>query len=266
MNRRALLAVVCVAALDVLPVALVLKQALTPEAESLAWPPTWIPREWTLENFRALGAGGELVRGLWLSLGVAGMTVLLAIGLALPAAWVAVRDERIGDGLDGALVLARAFPSIAIAVPLASLFVGLGLYNDPRGVGLWLVHALLALPVAFLILRNGVRDLPAQVLEAAELDGAGGVSLLWHVVLPLLRPSLGAAALLVFLLSWDEFTYSLLLQVTNRPLPPLLYYLSSFGYPGLASAVAAVMLVPAIAIVVVVEPALRSGAFAGSER
>jgi hypothetical protein len=54
--------------------------------------------------------------------------------------------------------------------------------------------------------------------------------------------------------------------VTNRPLPPLLYYLAAFGHPGLASAVAVVMLVPALVIVLVLEPALRSGVLAGSGR
>jgi ABC-type spermidine/putrescine transport system permease subunit II len=88
----------------------------------------------------------------------------------------------------------------------------------------------------------------------------------WRISLPLVRPSLAAAAILVFLLSWDEFAYAVLLQVTNRTLPPLLYYLAVFGYPGLASAVAAVMLVPALCILLVLEPALRSGGLAGSSR
>ena len=72
--------------------------------------------------------------------------------------------------------------------------------------------------------------------------------------------------MLVFLLSWDEFAYALLLQVTNRTLPPLLYYLSAFGYPGLSSAVAVLMLVPAVLILLILEPALRSGLLAGSGR
>ena len=59
---------------------------------------------------------------------------------------------------------------------------------------------------------------------------------------------------------------ALLLQVSNRTLPPLLYYLSAFGFPGLASAVAVVMLVPALVIVILLEPAFRSGLFAGGSR
>jgi ABC-type spermidine/putrescine transport system permease subunit II len=68
------------------------------------------------------------------------------------------------------------------------------------------------------------------------------------------------------LVSWDEFAYALLLQVTNRPLPPLLYYLTAFGHPGLASAVAAIMLVPSLLIILILEPTLRSGALTGSGR
>jgi ABC-type glycerol-3-phosphate transport system permease component len=70
----------------------------------------------------------------------------------------------------------------------------------------------------------------------------------------------------VFLVSWDELAFSLLLQVTNRPLPPLLYFLAAFGHPGLSSAVAVLMIVPALAIVFVLEPAFRSGVLAGSGR
>jgi multiple sugar transport system permease protein len=261
-----LLLAAAIAVADLLPLALVLKQAFTPEAESYAWPPSWLPRQWTLENFASLRGVVELDRGLWLSLVVAGLTVVLALALALPAAWSAARVAGADRALDRTLVLARSLPTVAVAVPLAGVFVGAGLYNHPWGIGLWLAHTLLALPVAFLVLRQGFRDLPLPVLEAARLDGAEGARLFRHVLLPLIRPSLAAAAMLVFLISWDEFAFALLLQVTNRPLPPLLYYLSAFGYPGLASAVAAVMLAPAVLIVALLEPALRSGVFAGSGR
>jgi ABC-type glycerol-3-phosphate transport system permease component len=67
-------------------------------------------------------------------------------------------------------------------------------------------------------------------------------------------------------ISWDEFAYAMLLQVTNRSLPPLVYYLAAFGYLGLASAMATIMLVPALGIILALEPALRSGTLTGSGR
>jgi len=244
----------------------VLKQAFTPERESFAWPPTWLPHDVTLENLRALRGAVELGYGLGLSAFVAAMTVAATLALVLPAAWLAARRPRAGRPLDAALIVARLFPSIALAVPLAALFIRLGVYNSPAGVGLWLAHTLLAIPFAFLVLRTGFRGVPVELEEAARLDGASAAGAFWRVSLPLVRPSLAAAAMLVFLVSWDEFAFALLLQVTNRPLPPLLYYLAAFGHPGLASAMAAVMLVPALGILLVLEPALRSGVLAGSGR
>jgi len=151
-------------------------------------------------------------------------------------------------------------------VPLAAIFVRLHLYNHPAGLGLWLAHTLVGLPVAFLVLRSGFHTIPRELEDAARLDGATPARAFVRVSLPLVRPALAAAALLVFLVSWDEFAYALLLQVTHRPLPPLLYYLSAFGHPGLASAVAVIMLGPALVIVLILEPALRSGVLSGSGR
>ena len=266
MRRTALVAIaLAIGAINLVPVALLLKQACTPERESFAWPPTWLPHDPTLQNFHAL-AGLELVSGFWLSVLVAGLTTLTALAIALPAAWIAARRPRLGRALDGAMLVTRLFPTIALAVPLATLFVSLGLYNHPAGLGLWLAHTLLALPFAFLVLRTGFQSVPVELEEAARLDGAGPAGAVLRITLPLTAPSLGVAALLAFLVSWDEFGYALLLQVTNRPLPPLLYYFAAFGHPGVASAIAAVMLVPALALILVLEPALRSGALTGSGR
>ena len=255
-----------VAAIDLLPLALILKQALTPERESFAWPPTWIPAQVTLTNFRDLRTTIELASGFRLSVSVALLTVLLTLLLTVPAAWLAARRPRASRSLDATMIVMRLFPSIALAVPLAALFVGMGLYNHPAGIGLWLAHTLLAIPVAFLTLRPAFAAVPSELEEAALLDGSTAFGAFWHVSLPLVRPALAAAIMLVFLVSWDEFAYALLLQITNRSLPPLLYYLAAFGYPGLASAVAALMLVPALCIVLVLEPALQSGILAGSGR
>lgn len=258
--------VLAVGTLNLLPVWLIAKQAVTPERESFAWPPTWWPQQPTLENLLALGGSVELASGLARSAGVAAAAVALALALALPAAWLAARRRSAGRRLDAAVLAARLFPPIALAIPLAAAFVRLGLYNHPSGAGLVLAHALIGLPFAFLVLRSGFAGVPVEIEEAARLDGASPARVFALVSLPLVRPSLAAAALLVFLVSWDDFALALLLQVTERTLPPLLYYLSAFGFPGLASAVALVLLAPALALIAVLEPALRAGVVAGSGR
>ena len=268
MKRLALLVVgmLLVGAAVLPPLALILKQAFTPEAESVAWPPTWLPQSPTLENFRTLFATVELRDGLRLSVLVGALTVASTLLLTIPAAWLAARRPAASRPLDAALVIARLLPSLALAVPMAVLFIRVGLYDSPLGLGLWIAHTLLALPFAFFVLRTGFRHIPPELEEAARLDGATSIGTLLRITLPLARPSLAAAALLVFLVSWDEFAYALLLQVINRPLPPLLYYYAAFGYPGMASAVAAVMLVPALLIVIALTPAIRAGTLGGSGR
>lgn len=255
-----------VALLALLPLWLLVKQAITPDRESFAWPPTLLPHAVTLENLAALGSSRELTSGLVLSALVAVATVATTLAIALPAAWLAARAPASGRRLDAAVVLARVFPAIAVAVPLAVVFVRLGLYNSPIGSGLVIAHTLLALPIAFLVLRAGFRAVPRDLEEAARLDGAAPLAAFVRVTLPLVRPQLATAALLVFLASWDELTYALLLQVTNRTLPPLLYYLSAFGFPGTSSAVAMVMLLPALALVAVLSRAFRTGLLSGSGR
>ncbi len=265
-SRLAFAAALLVAAAPLALLGVIVKQALTPDRESFAWPPTFLPRTLTLENFRAIADAVEVTSGLALSVLVGAGTVVLTLVLALPAAWLAVREERTGRRLDAAVLVARLFPTIAVAVPLAVLFVRAGLYNSPIGAGLWLAHTLLGLPIAFLVLRSGFRAVPRELEEAARLDGARPLTVFLRVTLPLVRPQVATAALLVFLASWDELTYALLLQVTNRTLPPLLYYLAAFGFPGLSSAVAVVMLLPALALIVVIERAFRSGLLSGSGR
>jgi multiple sugar transport system permease protein len=179
---------------------------------------------------------------------------------------MAARHPRWDARLRLAAVLARVLPPLVLAVPLAALAVRLGLYNHPVGLGLALAHALLGAPIAYLVLRAGFAGVPADLEEAALLDGASPLRVFASVSLPLVRPSLAAAAILAFLVSWDEFAYALLFQPTERTLPALLYYLSAFGHPGLASAVAVFLLLPSLLLVVVLEPALRSGLLAGSGR
>jgi len=117
-KRAALLVVAAaVAIVDLAPLALILKQALTPERESFAWPPTWRPHAVTLENFRTVTGAVEFGRGVVLSLGVAGATVAAALALALPAAWLAARRPTYDRPLDVVMVVTRVFPRLRSPSP-----------------------------------------------------------------------------------------------------------------------------------------------------
>lgn|ERR1700687_3304577 len=117
MKRRVFLmaAVLLLAAFDLLPLLLILKQAFTPERETFAWPPTWLPHEVTLENFVAMRSTVELGGGFALSISVGLLTVLSTVALTLPAAWLAARRPHTVRWLDATMIVARLFPSIVLA-------------------------------------------------------------------------------------------------------------------------------------------------------
>lgn len=249
-----------------IPLYLLVKQAVTPDLESFAWPPLWRPHHFTAANFAGVLAVPELRSALALSVVVALMCAALATASGAMLAYAMARSTLGRAAGFGAVSLARLLPMVAIAIPLAIILMTMGLYDSASGIGLGLVHGALALPTAALTAYSAFAAIPAELEEAAWLDGASALRIFLSIDLPLARGALAAAFILSFILSWDEFGFALLIQVTHRTLPPLLYYYTVFGNAGAASALALVMMVPAIAVVVALRPMLHGALMAGGLR
>ncbi len=262
--RRVLESIVVIAA--VLPLYLLLKQAITPDLESFAWPPLWLPHRPTAEHLASVVGVTELRSALVLSLVVALASAAMSSAMGAMLGWAMARSARCRRAGMGAISGVRLLPMIAVAIPLAIRFIELGLYNSPTGGGLALIHSALALPTAAIMSWSAFAAIPREVEEAAWLDGASPLRVFLSIDLPLARAALAASFILGFILSWDEFGFALLIQVTNRTLGPLLYYYTVFGDVGAASALALVMMIPAIAVIVALRPMLRGNALAGGFR
>ena len=240
-----------------LPLYLLLKQAITPELQSFAWPPVWLPHSLTGVHFGAVFAVGELRATILRSIWVATACAMIATALGAMLAYAMARSAAGRSAGFIAVTGARLLPMIAVAIPLAVALIAIGLYDSPWATGLVLVHAALALPTAALTAYAGFLAIPREIEEAAWLDGASPMRIFLAIDVPQARGALAAAFILSFILSWDEFGFALLLQVTNRTLPPLLYYYTVFGDVGPASALALLMMLPAIGVVVALRPMLR---------
>jgi len=151
-------------------------------------------------------------------------------------------------------------------VVLTFALIALHIYDSPSGAGLTIVHGALALPTAALTLYSAFAAIPREVDEAAYLDGASPLRTFITIDLPQVRGALAAALILSFIISWDEFGFALLIQVSHRTLPPLLYYYTVFGDVGPASALALVMIIPAMLVVIALQPMLKGALTAGSLR
>ena len=249
-----------------LPTYLLIKQALTPELESFAWPPRWFPHQLTWAHLESVFALAELRSALVLSVFVATAAALLSTAMGTLLAYAMARRERIRQAGMAAITTARLLPMIAVALPLALVLIRVGLYDSPSATGLALIHAALAIPMTALTTYSAFVAVPREQEEAAFLDGASTLRIFRSIDVPQARGAIAAALVLSFILSWDEFGFALLIQVTHRTLPPLLYYYTVFGDVGPASALALVMMLPALAVIIALRPMLKAGLMAGTRR
>jgi multiple sugar transport system permease protein len=174
----------------------------------------------TLDHYRAVVQKSVMPAALANSLGVAALTTLVAIALGAPGAYALARLPVPGKRLLLLGVVAcTAFPQVTIVGPLFVLLRALELRDT--WLALVLADTSFALPLVLWLLAGFVREVPVAVEEAAQIDGAGRLTALVRVVLPLVAPGIASAGLLVFLMSWNEllFAYTFTATEASRTVP-----------------------------------------------
>lgn len=170
--------------------------------------PLALPSVWTLDNL-----GGIVDRGFlgfyWNTTIVTIGSIVLALSLALPAAYAIVRSTSwLASVSFRILLLGLAIPAQAVIVPLFWIISEMGLYDTLIAVILPTVA--FSLPLAILILSGALRDVPREVYEAMTLDGAGSFRMLVSAVLPMSRGSISAVGIFVGLHAWNAFIFPLI--------------------------------------------------------
>ena len=184
-----------------------LVSSFTPESR-LFDAPSLVPDRLVLDHYRALFDARDFWTPVRNSLIVAGLTTLLSVTLGAGCAYALARMQFPGKTFTLAFVLAVSmFPQISIVSPLYLVLRELRLLNTYPG--LVLPYLTFAMPLTIWMLVGFFRQLPAQLEEAAFMDGAGRLRTLWEVVLPLSAPGLATTAILTFLYSWNEFLFAL---------------------------------------------------------
>ncbi len=181
--------------------------SFTPEA-SLFRGPSLIPRELVLEHYRALFTQ----RNFWIpvrnSLIVAGTTTAFCVAVGALCAYALARLQFRGKTpLLGLILAVGMFPQISVVSPLYMLLRSLGLINTYPG--LVLPYLTFAMPLTVWLLVGFFRQLPAELEEAAMVDGASRLRAFAEVIVPLALPGLATTAILTFVYSWNEFLFAL---------------------------------------------------------
>jgi len=249
-----------------LPLYWAVVSSFTPERQLFA-APTLVPRTLVLDHYRTLFGERDFWTPVRNSLIVAGATTLLSVALGSVCAYAIARLRFRGKGLTLAFILAVSmFPQISIVSPLYLMLRELRLLNTYPG--LVLPYLTFAMPLAVWLLVGFFRQLPAAVEQAALMDGAGRLRILWEIVLPLSWPGIASVAILTFLYSWNEFLFALSFTLgPERYTVPVAITLFRGQYQvpwGQILAAAIVATLPVAAIVMVAQRRIVSGLTEGA--
>ncbi len=217
----------------------------------------------SLAAYRLVLSDGRLLTGLANSLVIAGSTTLLTLSLAIPAAYAIARLRlRYGNSLLGIMLAVAFFPPVAILVPMLVQLRELGVVGSHLGA--IVPHTAFFLPFAVWLLSTLFRSLPAEVEDAARVDGAGRIGVLTRITLPLAAPSVFATGAFIFVLSWNEFLFASTLAFAEdaRPVTVVLanlVALAATGSPGPLAAASLLATLPPIALFLVFRRRILAG-------
>jgi len=205
-----------VTAIYLLPLFWMVSTSLKSQSEIFQTPPVLIPEQPQIESYRsALGLPTSrpelyITGTLYFknSFIIASSTMVLTLLLAVPAAYALSRFNFRGKTTFMLFLLAaQMLPGVLLVIPLFVLFKMFSLYNTHFSV--ILADTALALPFAIIILRPSFIQIPDALEEAAWIDGGTRLQVLWHIILPLIRPGLVAVGAFSFLTAWGEFVFAL---------------------------------------------------------
>lgn len=244
------------------PLYVLFKVSVSTLAEAAAPRPSYLIEDLTWENWGKLLTWARIGPPLQHSLIIATGTAISAIIIASPAAYVISRLPRnISYLVVLGILFTRMFPEVIIATPIASNFFSWGL-NDTN-LGLIMAHLIRALPLVTWILVGTFEVIPRELEEASAVDGAGKVTTLIKVVLPLGLSGIAVSGIFAWLDSWNDLLYAIYLFLTQRTLPLEIYYYANRGSVTDVATYSMIMTIPVVIITLFMQRWIRSGYLSG---
>jgi multiple sugar transport system permease protein len=229
----------------------------------------FIPKDISWDNYDTIFSTNEFTRALVNSIGIAAISTLIAIVLASMAAYALSRLDFAGKAviLSGSLAVAM-FPAISIVGSLFNIWRDVGLFDT--WVGLIIPYMTFTLPLAIYTLSAFFREIPWELEQAAQVDGATPGQAFRKVIVPLAAPGVFTAAILVFIFAWNDFIFANTLTSTDnaRTVPAALAFFtgaSQFEQPiGAVCAASVVVTIPIIVMVLIFQRRIVAGLTAGA--
>lgn len=197
-----------------LPIVWMASTSLKPNGQVFDWPPKLFTAEMSLDSYIAIFADGEKLRFFLNSYIVAGSVTVLTLLASVLAAYALSRyNFPFKRALNVVIISVQAVPPITLLIPYFGLVVTLGLY-DTYG-GLILTYMVFTLPYAIIMMTGYFNTLPKELDEAVMVDGAGPLTVLFRILLPISVPGLVSVGVYTFMIAWNEYLFALTLTRTN---------------------------------------------------
>ncbi|WP_243059210.1 carbohydrate ABC transporter permease [Nocardioides sp. SR21] len=252
-----------------LPVVWIISLSFKGPSETAAGSPQFLPKEPTLQNYDDIINNPDFRDSLINSFGISAISTVLSVILATLAAYAIARLEFKGKRLVLSLALAIAmFPVVALVGPLFDLWRTLGLFNT--WPGLIIPYMSFTLPLAIWTLSAFFREIPWEMEQAAQVDGATSWQAFRKVIVPLAAPGVFTAAILTFFFAWNEFVLAISLTSTtqSRTVPAQLSFFvgpDPFNPPyGQLATASVIVTVPIIIIVLLFQRKIVAGLTSGA--
>jgi sorbitol/mannitol transport system permease protein len=215
------------AALIFFPIFWMVLTSFKTEIEAVQTPPSLFFAP-TLENYVEVQARADYIRFALNSIVIAFGSTLVALALAVPAAYsMAFFPGKRTKDLLLWMLSTKMLPPVGVLVPIYLIFRDLNLL-DTR-IGLVIVDALVNLPIVVWMLFTFFKEVPKDILEAGRMDGAKPKQELMHILMPLSLPGIASTGLLAVILAWNEAFWSL--NLTTSAAAPLTTFIASFSSP-----------------------------------
>jgi sorbitol/mannitol transport system permease protein len=198
------------------------------EGEAIANPPSFLFFDWTLENYHEVQERSNYLKHFTNSVVISFGSTFLGLLIAIPAAWaMAFAPTRRTKDILMWMLSTKMLPPVGVLVPIYLLFRDTGLLDTL--IGLVIVLTLINLPIMVWMLYTYFRDIPAEILEAARMDGASLSKEIVHVLTPMAIPGIASTVLLTIILAWNEAFWTL--NLTAAGAAPLTAFIASYSSP-----------------------------------
>lgn len=240
--------------------------SIKPDADILAWPLRYLPSQVTFEHYDTLLRHTSFGSNLLNSLIIAAGAVAVGLAVSIPAAYAFSRFRFAGRRfLMTQFLVINMFPIVLLIIPLFVLMRTLGLLDT--FIGVIAGHSTFSIPFAIWMLTSYMNAIPKELDEAAIVDGASRLQVMRIVILPLVMPGIVTTAIYIFVTSWNEYLFAMMLSGQNvrTVTVALQLFIGEFTVQwGLLTAGGTLVAIPVTILFLIVQKRLVGGLTAGA--